>query len=473
VGDVRLAGRYLLQERIGRGGMGEVWRATDEVLGRTVAVKLVLPELLNDAGFVRRFLAEARAMASVDHAGVIAIHDFHGDAQGAYLVMEFVEGEPLSRLLARHGRLGAGHAMDLVAQAGRALQAVHDRGIVPRDVKPANLLVRPNGALALGDFGIAHGADETALTGPNLILGTPSYLAPEQVLGQPASPRSDVYALGLVAYECLTGRRPFVGDSPFAVATARVGQYPPPLDPDVAPAVAAVVARALEPDPSRRWPSAAAFADAAARATFGELSSGGGAGTAQRPARSVPAATRTAWLGGSEGRPGRHLVAGLVGVALAVAAGVTYLIWSRPPAPDGGGPRAGGASSAAVPAGFVQCGETMCPAGPLCWNGLTVVSDQAMVPGTQECNRPHYWETFAAVALPADATSDRDLSTLIERDDIAALCSPERMAERSLDPAQTAGWRIEAWPIPADPFTVLVHCLAGSPEGETPGAAFG
>jgi Serine/threonine protein kinase len=460
----------------------------DELLGRTVAVKLVLPELLADEGFARRFLAEARAMASVDHPGVVAIHDFHADTQGAYLVMEFVEGEPLSRLIARHGRLAAGHAMDLVAQAARALQAVHDRGIVHRDVKPANLLVRPNGAVALTDFGIALGADRTALTGPNLILGTPAYLAPEQVLGQPASPRSDVYALGLVAYECLTGRRPFDGESPYAVATARVSQYPPPLDPDVPPAVAAVVVRALEPDPSRRWPSAAAFADAAAQAATGGPTMGMPGGSVPGPARSVPAATRTARLDGGRARRGPPVVAGLVAsvaVVAAVALAVTYLVGGGPDpsdgrTPDGAAPpartgpaepgRAGG--SGEVPAGFVACGQMFCPAEPMCWRGLTVRSDNPMPPGVARCAEPHYWETFAAVPLPADATTDRELSTLIQREDIAALCSADRMAERSRDPSRTEGWRIEAWPIPADPYTVLVHCLAGSPEGESPGAVF-
>ena len=239
-----LGDRYQLAGRIAVGGMGEVWRATDEVLGRTVAVKVVLPALVDEPGFVRRFLAEARAMASVAHPGVVAIHDFHGDGAGAYLVMEFVDGEPLSRMLGRVGRLGPAVTMDLVRQAALALQAVHDRGIVHRDVKPANLLLRPDGTLALTDFGIAVASGNTALTASGAILGTPSYLAPEQVMGQTASPRSDVYALGVVAYECLAGRRPFVGDNPFAVAMQRVGQLPPPLGPDIPPAVDTTAATA-------------------------------------------------------------------------------------------------------------------------------------------------------------------------------------------------------------------------------------
>ena len=191
-----------------------------------------LPLLASDPEFVRRFLAEARAMASVNHPGVVSIHDYGQDAAGAYLVMEYVESEPLSRVLGRVGRLHAGAAMHVVAQAAQALQAVHDKGIVHRDVKPANLLVRPDGAVAITDFGVALGGG-TALTSSGALLGTPSYLSPEQVLGQPATPRSDIYALGIVAYECLTGRRPFDAESPYAVAIKRLHEPPPPMDDDV------------------------------------------------------------------------------------------------------------------------------------------------------------------------------------------------------------------------------------------------
>ncbi|MFD0592168.1 serine/threonine-protein kinase [Catellatospora coxensis] len=180
-----LGGRYRLEGRIGAGGMGEVWRATDTVLGRVVAVKTVLPALLDDPGFVRRFLAEARAMAGVRHRGVVTIHDYHGDGGGAYLVMEYVEGEPLSQTLARQGRLTVEATLAVVAQIAEALQAVHDGRIVHRDVKPGNLLVCRDGTVVLTDFGIARAQDHTALTTPGGILGTPSYLAPEQVLGPP------------------------------------------------------------------------------------------------------------------------------------------------------------------------------------------------------------------------------------------------------------------------------------------------
>jgi serine/threonine-protein kinase len=468
---VRVAGRYLLRERLGAGGMGEVWRAGDELLHRTVAVKLILPALVDEPGFVRRFLAEARAMASVQHPGVVAIHDFHADDNGAYLVMEYVEGESLSGLLARTGRLSAERAMDLVRQTALALQAAHDRGIVHRDVKPANLLVRPDGTVALTDFGIALGTSHTALTASGAVLGTPAYLAPEQVLGQAASPRSDVYALGIVAFECLTGRRPFTGDNPFAVAMQRVGQPPPALDPAVPPAVAAVVARAMQPDPSLRWGSAAEFAAAAAQAV-GPVAPSGRARVGPVPRQSGDGAAG-AGEAGARRRAGHRLGIAAAAVVLALVAGIAaWVAWpertATPARAPATGPDAGARTT--VPKGFVACADALCPAEPMCWRGLVQLGDKGNPPRSDGCAVPHYWETFAATYLPSDASTDTDLTTLMRRPDIAALCSAERMADRSRDPAATADWRREAWPIAADAYTILVHCLAGS--GETPGAVF-
>jgi serine/threonine-protein kinase len=258
-----LSNRYRLDERVGGGGMGEVWRATDEVLGRTVAVKVMRPELLEEPSFAERFLAEARTMATIKHRGVVAVHDYYGDSSGAYLVMEYVEGEALSRRLYRFGELDPVRTMTLVAQAADALQAAHDKGVVHRDIKPGNLLVAADDTLVLTDFGIARSAASTPLTATGAVIGTPSYLAPEQVLGKPATPQSDVYALGVVAYECLTGRRPFDGENPFDVAMKRLREPPPTMTGDIPPAVAAVVERALAADVAQRWPSAAALAAAA------------------------------------------------------------------------------------------------------------------------------------------------------------------------------------------------------------------
>ncbi|MBX6724066.1 MAG: serine/threonine protein kinase, partial [Dactylosporangium sp.] len=171
---VRLSNRYRLDERIASGGMGDVWRGTDEVLGRTIAIKVLLPALMEEPGFAERFRGEARTMATINHPGVVDVYDYGSDQSVTYLVMEYVEGEALSRTLAKVGRLTPARTMALVAQAADALQAAHDKGVVHRDVKPGNLLVRPNGTLVLTDFGIARSAMVGQLTAVGSVLGTAS-----------------------------------------------------------------------------------------------------------------------------------------------------------------------------------------------------------------------------------------------------------------------------------------------------------
>jgi serine/threonine-protein kinase len=274
-----LAGRYRLDERLGAGGMGEVWRGEDMVLARTVAVKLLLPDRMNDPNFVQRFQNEARAMATINHPGVVDVYDYGvtevpGDGPTAFLVMRFVDGEPLDRLLTRLGRIAPEPAMDLIAQAADALQAVHEKGIVHRDVKPGNLMVRSDGRLVLTDFGIARAESANRLTDAGIVLGTAAYCAPEQAEGQPVTPAVDIYALGVVAYECLAGMRPFDGDSPVTIALKHIREAPPPLPPDIPAPVRHVVERALAKDPGSRWPSAAAMGQAARQAA---LAAGGAA----------------------------------------------------------------------------------------------------------------------------------------------------------------------------------------------------
>ena len=281
---VQLGGRYRLDERIGGGGMGEVWRGTDEVLGRTVAVKIMLPALLDEPGFVERFRGEARTMATINHPGVVDIYDYSSDTSVAFLVMEYVEGDALSRTLGRVGRLTAARTMALIAQAADALHAAHEKGIVHRDVKPGNLLVRNNGTLVLTDFGIARSEAAGQLTATGAVLGTASYLSPEQAAGQVASAASDVYSLGVVAYQCLAGHRPFEGDSPIEIAMKHVREAPRQLPADIPPVVRMIVERALAKDPAARWPSAAALAavarQAAATLAAGVVTAPGGPGAA-------------------------------------------------------------------------------------------------------------------------------------------------------------------------------------------------
>jgi serine/threonine-protein kinase len=289
---VTLGGRYRLDERIAGGGMGDVWRGTDEVLGRTVAVKILLPALLDEPGFAERFRGEARTMATINHPGVVDVYDYGSDQQLAFLVMEYVEGDALSRTLSRVGRLTPARTMALVAQAADALQAAHANGIVHRDVKPGNLLVRPNGTLVLTDFGIARSALVGQLTVAGSVLGTASYISPEQASGAVATAASDVYALGVVAYQCLSGHRPFDGATPIEIAMKHVRESPRTLPSDIPPAVRAIVDRAMAKDPAARWPSAAAMAavarQAASSLTTAAQPVNGSAPTMNRPASGSP-----------------------------------------------------------------------------------------------------------------------------------------------------------------------------------------
>ncbi|MDM4721636.1 serine/threonine-protein kinase [Micromonospora sp. WMMA1363] len=285
---VQLGNRYRLDERIASGGMGDVWRGTDQVLGRTIAVKSLLPALLDDPDFAERFRGEARTMATINHPGVVDVYDFGNDQQVAFLVMEYVEGDALSATLSRVGRLTPARTMALVAQAADALHAAHLKGIVHRDVKPGNLLVRPNGTLVLTDFGIARSDLVAQLTAAGSVLGTASYISPEQATGGVATPASDVYALGVVAYQCLAGRRPFEGDNPLDIAMRHVRDTPRSLPADIPPQVRAVVERAMAKDPAARWPSAAALAGVA-RQLKAQLSQAARAAGRATPISAAPA----------------------------------------------------------------------------------------------------------------------------------------------------------------------------------------
>ncbi|WP_374628220.1 protein kinase [Micromonospora sp. A3M-1-15] len=264
---VVLSDRYRLGERIATGGMGAVWKCTDTLLGREVAVKVLLPSLVADPEFTTRFHAEARMLAALRHPGIVQVHDFGSatladGSQVSYLVMEYVDGEPLVTWIRRAGRLDPASTMSVVAQAAHALHAAHLAGIVHRDVKPGNLLVKRDGTVVLVDFGIARASTMAGITAAHMVLGTASYMSPEQAAGQPVSPVTDVYALGAVAYFCLAGRPPFDGDNPLQVAMRHVQDEPPPLV-GTPPAVVEVVARALAKRPADRFPSALALAEAA------------------------------------------------------------------------------------------------------------------------------------------------------------------------------------------------------------------
>lgn len=257
-----LGGRYVLGEVIASGGMGQVWRAMDRRLDRVVAVKVVRHEGAGDAGFAERFRAEARNCAGLQHPNIVTVHDFGEEDGGAYLVMELVEGQPLSAIIRERGPLGAGEVTAILVQAAMALQAAHDAGVVHRDVKPANIVVDGEGYARLADFGISRALGEAPLTMTGEVLGTAHYLSPEQVQGQPAGPASDVYSLAVVGYEMLTGSRPFEGESMVTTALAHVSQPAPQLPGWVPDPLRTTVMAGLAKLPEQRPSSAEQFARA-------------------------------------------------------------------------------------------------------------------------------------------------------------------------------------------------------------------
>ena len=260
-----LAGRYRLESQIAAGGVGEVWRAEDTVLTRPVAVKLLRAEFAGHAEMQERFRAEARHAGALSHPAIARVYDYCGPAPGhpAFLVMELVDGPSLAAILAA-GPLGAAHTMEVVAQVASGLQTAHAAALVHRDIKPANLLLAADGQVKITDFGIAHVAGSVPVTRTGTVMGTPAYLAPERVSGASATPASDLYSLGVVAYECLTGAQPFTG-KPLQVAAAHRDLPLPPVPHAVPAEVAQLVAELTAKNPAARPASAQQVATRAAR----------------------------------------------------------------------------------------------------------------------------------------------------------------------------------------------------------------
>ena len=264
-------GRYQLSSRVAIGGMGEVWQATDLVIGRVVAIKILKDEYLGDPGFLERFRAEARHAALVNHEGIANVFDYGEEEGSAYLVMELVPGEALSAILERERVLSTDRVLDIVAQTASALQAAHSAGLVHRDIKPGNLLITPDGRVKITDFGIARIADQVPLTATGQVMGTVQYLSPEQASGQPASSSTDIYSLGIVAYEALAGRRPFTGESQVAIAMAQINEAPPELPVTVSEPVRNLVYACIAKNPGDRPASAAHLARAAQALRRGDV----------------------------------------------------------------------------------------------------------------------------------------------------------------------------------------------------------
>jgi serine/threonine-protein kinase len=337
-----LGGRYRLDARIGRGGMSTVYRAFDTVLERPVAIKLMHREIASDSDQLERFRREARAVAQLNHPHIVTVIDAGEDispydsgdpGQSApYIVLEYVEGETLKEKIRREGPLDVPQAIAYAIELARALGAAHERLIVHRDVKPQNVLIGEEGGAKITDFGIARSLTEEGLTVAGRVLGTTDYVSPEQALGQAVTGQSDLYSLGIVLYEMLTGEVPFRGETPVAVAMRHVREDVPDvqrLRPEVSAATASVLDRALAKDVRRRYPDAASMVSDLEEVLAIEASRSGqatGEVTSVLQTLSGSARRRLPWRMRHPARWAASLavVGGLIAAALLLAAGSTH-----------------------------------------------------------------------------------------------------------------------------------------------------
>jgi tRNA A-37 threonylcarbamoyl transferase component Bud32 len=425
-----LDGRYQLRSLLGVGGMARVYLATDRVLQRQVAVKVLSPPDAQDPAVVERFRREARAAARLSHPNVVAVFDSGSDAGQHYLVMEYVAGESLAELLARQGSLAPQRAVELAIQVCAALAAAHAKGLVHRDVKPANVLLDGDGRVKVTDFGIAKATAADTLTGSGVVLGTAAYLAPEQAQGGPVDARSDLYALGCVLYELLTGAPPF-GSGPdgpqVAVAIRHVSEPPEPpsaRNPQVGRGLDAVVLTALAKQPDQRYQRATDMQEALGRVLAGDATAGldglGAAGAPTEPLPGLPAGAGAASTGvvaaravrAAVQRPGWRRWALLV-AGLAIAVGlVVALRW-----PDGAGTRAERAGPTTAPAATSAPSTTQPPPA------TTAAPSQPGVPGAL-ANL-----TRVVTAARQQGTADHEAEDLLHQADDLARAVQERQQE--------------------------------------------
>lgn len=253
-----LGGRYQVQDKIGTGGMATVYRGQDQVLGRTVAIKMMLPQYANDPSFAARFKQEAQAAAALSSPYIVSVYDWGKDGESYYIVMEYLRGTDLKSGIRKHGALDSRKVAQIGSQIAQALSVAHRHDIIHRDIKPQNIMVQPDGNIKVMDFGIAR-AKNSSLTTDNSVLGTAHYVSPEQSTGKPLGPTTDIYSLGIVMYEAATGRVPFAGDDAISVAMKQVNEAPQPpslINPNVDPALEAIILRCMEKNPADRYQSA-------------------------------------------------------------------------------------------------------------------------------------------------------------------------------------------------------------------------
>ena len=253
-----LGGRYTVQDKIGTGGMATVYRGLDEVLGRTVAIKTMLPQYATDPSFAARFKQEAQAAAALQSPYIVSVYDWGKDEDTYYIVMEYLRGTDLKSGLRKHGALDSKKVAQIGSQIAQALSVAHKHDIIHRDIKPQNIMVQPDGNIKVMDFGIAR-AKNSHLTQDNNVLGTAHYVSPEQTQGKELGPTSDLYSLGIVMYEAATGEVPFKGDDAISVALKQVNEQPVPpsqLNPNVDPQLEAIILKCMQKDPAARFQTA-------------------------------------------------------------------------------------------------------------------------------------------------------------------------------------------------------------------------
>lgn len=396
-----LAARYRLEERLAVGGMGTVHAAIDERLGRRVAVKILKAEFASDQAFVERFRREAHAAASLEHPNIAHVYDYGRDGDQHYIVMELVDGTDVRSLLRQRGRLSPPEAANIATQVCAALAAAHAAGIVHRDIKPSNVIVTGDGDVKVTDFGVARTRGDVPLTQTGNVVGTAQYLAPEQARGEPATPASDLYSLGIVLYQMLTGSAPYTGESPVAIALRHIHETVPAPSlavPGLPPALDAVVARATDKDPLQRFGHADHFADALRDALHSAPA------TMVLPA-AAPAAPAEPAVPPSpgRGRPLPWIVAGLAAMTAIAALLALALQIGQAPGPVAG-PSPGSSGPTATPSAATATGPSVPrrAAGPTVPDGL-VGQDAKAVEETLKAGGYDVKKVEADSAEPEDA----------------------------------------------------------------------